>query len=175
MPKSTTPAMTGSRHLTHGECMALIRAARKATKDSYAPYSRYRVGAAVIARNGLMWAGGNIENASYPLSLCAERSALARALGAGGSQFVAIAVAADAKTTPWPCGACRQVIAELAPQADILVDLGGSTYEAFTLADLLPHAFTLGTKRATSKPAAAKGAAKAAGTRRPARKSRNPR
>ncbi len=171
MPKSTTPAMTGSRHLTHGECMALIRAARKATKDSYAPYSRYRVGAAVIARNGLMWTGGNIENASYPLSLCAERSALARALGAGGSQFVAIAVASGAQTTPWPCGACRQVIAELAPQADILVDLGGSTYAAFTVADLLPHAFTLAPKRATAKT----GSAKAAPLRRPAGKSRDTR
>lgn len=163
MPKSTSPAMTGSRHLTHGECMALVRAARKATKDSYAPYSRYRVGAAVLSRNGQMWTGGNIENASYPLSLCAERTALARALAAGGSHLVAVAVTADAKATPWPCGACRQVIAELAPNAEVIVDLGGSTYQTFTVPELLPHAFTFASPRAKAKPAAA---AKSAAPRR---------
>jgi cytidine deaminase len=140
MPKLTIPT------LTRGECSSLIRSARRAALHAYAPYSRYRVGAALLARDGRTWTGANIENASYPLSLCAERTALARALsegaGAGGAQILAIALAADGKATPWPCGGCRQVISELAPDASIIVDTGRGTYTEMRQGELLPRPFT---------------------------------
>ncbi len=142
--------------LTHGECMTLIRNARRATKLAYAPYSRYRVGAALLSRDGRIWTGANIENGAYPLSMCAERTALARAImdgaGDGSSTFTGIAISTDGKATPWPCGACRQVLAELAPKAQVIVDLGGGEYADVYQSDLLPKPFTLPVRqRATSR------------------------
>src|SRR5262245_40156792 len=89
--------------LTHGECMTLIPNARPATKLAYAPYSRYRVGAALLSRDGRIWLGANIENGSYPLSMCAERTAVGRAImdgaGDGPASFTGIAISSDGKTT----------------------------------------------------------------------------
>ena len=126
------------------EC-ALLAAARAAALLAYAPYSHFRVGAAVSA-GGMVYAGCNVENASYGLSICAERAAIVQAIAAGHRRVEAIAVAcidapvAGARGSLMPCGACRQVIAEFgAPDTLVFVDGAGS----FTLDALLPEAFRL--------------------------------
>lgn len=117
--------------------------ARAAAQHAYAPYSHFRVGAALEDASGQVHVGCNVENASYGLTICAERNAIFSAIASGASRpFVALAVACiDASEGGCsPCGACRQVIAEhFAPEARILVDGLG----AFTPADLLPHGFRL--------------------------------
>jgi cytidine deaminase len=123
----------------------LLHAAREAARHSYSPYSRFRVGAAVRTARGV-FTGANVENASYGLCLCAERSAMASALAAGAREMEAIAVAcvdAPAEATPgerMPCGACRQWMVELAPEAEILVD---GVEGVFTVAQLLASPFVL--------------------------------
>ncbi len=125
---------------------SLLDAARAASRASYSPYSKFRVGAAVLA-GGRVFAGANIENASYGLTICAERTAVFAAVLAGAGPIEAIAVACvdapegSAPALLMPCGACRQVLAEFAgPGAPVLVDRAGR----YTLADLLPLAFRLG-------------------------------
>lgn len=124
---------------------ALCEAASAAAEQAYAPYSSFRVGAAVKTDLGVV-TGSNVENASFGLSLCAERSALAAAVGQGASQITAIAVAcvdADRSaplTSRMPCGACRQWINELAPEAVILIC---GTDAEFPISDLLPSPFDL--------------------------------
>ena len=124
---------------------ALLGAARAAAAGAYAPYSHFRVGAAVETTKGI-FTGANVENASYGLCLCAERTALAAAVTAGAREILTIAVAcidapADATAGErMPCGACRQWIVELAPKAVVLVDGVG---RVFTAAELLPAAFSL--------------------------------
>jgi cytidine deaminase len=124
----------------------LISTAIKAAENAYAPYSQFRVGAAVLGADGTIYSGANIENASYGLGTCAERVALATAYSAGQTDIKAIAIACiDADTTAplslkTPCGACRQWIQELAPQAHILI---AGEPKSFRIQDLLPHAFTL--------------------------------
>jgi cytidine deaminase len=119
----------------------LLTAARRAALRAHAPYSHFRVGAAVLA-GGTIVTGANVENASYGLSLCAERVAIAAAVAAGKRRISRIAIASpDAeKGSLVPCGACLQWIAELAPDAEILIDGAERDYR---LADLLPKAFSL--------------------------------
>jgi len=127
----------------------LLDAAERAWRNAHAPYSRYRVGAAVLADGGKIYAGGNVENASYGLTLCAERVAVGAAVAAGARRVRAVAVVADGPERPYPCGACRQVLAEFAADdAPVLVARRGAVRQAeeFTLGALLPHAFRLGTK-----------------------------
>lgn len=125
---------------------ALLAAARVAAGSAHAPYSRFRVGAVVLAGDGRVFRGCNVENASYGLSLCAERSALAAAVAAGARGIVAVAVAcvdADAGlgvTGRTPCGACRQWLLELAPDAVIHLD---GVEQTFTAGELLPDGFRL--------------------------------
>ena len=93
-----------------------LRAQAEAVRGrAYAPYSGYRVGAALLAADGRVFVGANVENASYGLCLCAERSATAAAVAAGVSQFIAIAITSPGDSPATPCGMCRQVLAELAP------------------------------------------------------------
>ncbi len=131
--------------LTPSERNQLIEKARLVAESAYAPYSNFRVGAAVLGKF-CHYLGTNVENASYGLTLCAERSALSAAIAAGDTQIRAIAIACiDAKAgqclgSVMPCGACRQWIAELAPHAVILI--AGHDPE-YTIADLLPDAFRL--------------------------------
>lgn len=126
----------------------LIDEARLAAKAAYAPYSNFHVGAAVQTASGAVFRGANIENASFGLTICAERVALATAKMAS-EQIVAIAVACvDAPdNSPLalrsPCGACRQWIQELAADAEILIAGPEGTHQVFHIADLLPFAFTL--------------------------------
>ena len=117
----------------------LLQMAREMLKRSYCPYSHYAVGAAILADDGRIFTGCNIENASYGLTNCAERTAVFKAVSEGATSFTAIAIAAyDA--APWPCGACRQVLNEFAPGIRVLVTWGDHVEEA-PLSALLPHGF----------------------------------
>jgi cytidine deaminase len=121
----------------------LVRAAAKARQRAVAPYSKFKVGAALLTRSGGIITGANVESASYGLTCCAERVALFNALTAGERDFVAVAVVARAPGGPMPCGACRQLLAEYAPHAKVWV---ADTRELrvireFSIRALLPAAF----------------------------------
>jgi cytidine deaminase len=119
----------------------LIQAALEARKNAHAPFSGFRVGAAVEAADGRIFTGCNIENATYSLTLCAERVALAKALSEGLREFRRIAVAADTKKLTPPCGSCRQLLWEFCASAEvILVNLEGAT-ETLPVRELLPRPF----------------------------------
>ena len=118
----------------------LIESAREAAHRSYAPYSRFRVGAALLTADGTVFRGVNVENRSYGLGICAERSAIVSAVTAGHSEFAAIAVySPDADYPISPCGACRQVMSEfMEPDAEIVfVDRDGNE-ETHTVEEILP-------------------------------------
>ena len=117
----------------------LLTMARQAMTRSYSPYSHYAVGAALLCADGRVFQGCNIENASFGMTICAERTALAKAVSEGAREFTAIAIAAKT-AAPWPCGACRQVLNEFAPELRVLVTWDGGTEQAM-LADLLPKGF----------------------------------
>ena len=120
----------------------LVAAARAVRERSYSPYSHFAVGAALLGASGRIHAGTNVENASFGLAICAERAAICRAVAAGEREFVAIAVATgDPHPTP-PCGACRQVLHEFAPGLVVLLAGAGEAVEEWSLAALLPRAFT---------------------------------
>jgi cytidine deaminase len=123
--------------------LALITAAAKARERAVAPYSRFKVGAALLTLNGEIITGANVESASYGLTCCAERVALFTALTQGARSFMAVAVVARAPGGPMPCGACRQLLAEYAPTAEIWVadSKALKTIRSFLVQDLLPLAF----------------------------------
>ena len=119
----------------------LCEAALRAREHAHAPYSKFRVGAALEAADGTVYTGCNIENASYGLTMCAERVALFKALSEGARRFRRIAVAADTDVLTPPCGACRQLLWEFCRDCEItLVNLRGKT-ESCLMKDLLPRAF----------------------------------
>ncbi|MDP6524165.1 MAG: cytidine deaminase [Kiritimatiellia bacterium] len=128
------------------EDIDLLEKAAAATTNAHAPYSGFQVGAAVETDDGTVFVGCNVENASYGLTMCAERTAIFSAVAEGHRSFARIAVVASGDTLPYPCGACRQVLSEfcdddmkvLVAAADNLED-----YKTVTLGDLLPHAFRL--------------------------------
>lgn len=130
------------RDLTQPD-LALLAFAREAQEKAYAPYSDFRVGAAVFA-GGEIYEGVNIENAAYGATLCAERSALAAAVAAGERDIDAIAVVGDSESPTVPCGCCRQALAEFNPEMRVV--MGGRTDEVLvmTLDELLPEAFVRG-------------------------------
>ncbi len=117
----------------------LLQLAREAMERSYSPYSKWPVGAALLSADGRIFQGCNIENASFGLTNCAERTAVFKAVSEGATEFTAIAIAAR-ESAPWPCGACRQVLNEFAPDIRVLVTWDGKTDEA-PLSALLPHGF----------------------------------
>lgn len=121
----------------------LIRAAAKARKFASAPYSNFKVGAALLTKKGEIITGANVESASYGLTCCAERVALFNALTSGKKDFVAIAVVAGVRGGPTPCGACRQLLAEYAPSAKVWVADSRSlkVIREFAVRELLPAAF----------------------------------
>jgi cytidine deaminase len=119
----------------------LVAAALAAREQAYAPYSGIRVGAALLTREGSLFTGANVENASYGLTICAERVAAVKAVTAGCRDFVAIAVAWNREGFCYPCGACRQVLYEFGPQMRVLVVEAGGDYREEALVALLPHAF----------------------------------
>ena len=121
----------------------LVQAAARARGGSVSPYSKFKVGAALLTKSGEIIGGANVESASYGLTCCAERVALFNALTAGKRDFVAVAVVARCIGGPMPCGACRQLLAEYAPDAKVFVAdsrAPGRTRE-FTVRELLPEAF----------------------------------
>jgi cytidine deaminase len=120
----------------------LIASAVKVRRNGYAPYSRFLVGAALLGESGRIYAACNVENGSYGLSICAERSAVFQAVAAGEKRFRALAIATQ--TGAAPCGACRQVLTEFDLAGAMLVALADlqARYQLLSLADLLPHRFT---------------------------------
>ena len=120
----------------------LLEAALVARERAYAPYSKFLVGAAVRAASGKIYTGCNIENASYGLTVCAERNALFSAVGAGEREFTALCVVGDTEAPISPFGACRQVMAEFKVPRIILANLKGDMKE-YTLEELLPYGFSL--------------------------------
>ncbi len=129
------------------EWSAIESAARDAALQAYAPYSNYRVGAALLAASGKLYRGCNVENASYGGTICAERVAFTQAVAAGEREFVALAIAAGAEQPATPCGLCRQVLSELCPPELPIHCVTLAPSEAaplcFTLGKLLPYSFTL--------------------------------
>ena len=124
----------------------LLTMAAEARHNAHAPYSTYQVGAALLAKDGSVTTGCNVENASYGLTICAERVAISAAVAAGKTEFVAIAIVADGGPAPFPCGACRQVMSEFCgPEFPVYIAGAGYTggHDTTTLGALLPHAFSL--------------------------------
>ncbi|HTY86910.1 MAG TPA: cytidine deaminase [Candidatus Acidoferrum sp.] len=123
----------------------LVAAAAKAREGAVAPYSKFKVGAALLTRAGEIIGGANVESASYGLTCCAERVALFKALTEGKQHFTAVAVVARAPGGPMPCGACRQLLAEYAPGATVWVADSGNLNKVreFTVEELLPAAFVI--------------------------------
>ncbi|KAL0217393.1 hypothetical protein RCL1_007974 [Eukaryota sp. TZLM3-RCL] len=128
---------------TDSALLSLVEEAKIARQKAYTPYSNFQVGAALLTSSGEIIHGCNVENASYGLCLCAERTALCSAVSRGYRSFVAMAVVADTPESCKPCGSCRQFLAELCPQdfPVMLSNLQGKT-EQWTVAELLPGSFT---------------------------------
>ena len=119
----------------------LIQVAFRALKNSYSPYSRFRVGAALLTSSGVVFYGTNVENASYGLSMCAERVAVFKAVSEGHTSFVRMAVVSETVNPVYPCGACRQVLHEFSPGIELVfLGKGGETVVR-KLNELLPEAF----------------------------------
>jgi cytidine deaminase len=119
----------------------LLEAARGALGFAYAPYSEFRVGAALLTDSGDIVPGCNIENAAYSSTICAERVAVAGAVASGARKFRAMAVVNDSGTTCAPCGTCRQVLFEFAPDAEVILEDGKGGLIISTVRELLPLAF----------------------------------
>lgn len=133
--------------MTDEQTRSLIDAAIAASRYAYVPYSNYVVGAALLAADGTVYGGCNIENAAYPVTICAERTALAKAVSEGERQFTAIAVVT--RDGGSPCGMCRQMLHELAPGVRvILADLTGVVHLETSIEALLPNCFTPGSLKA---------------------------
>ena len=119
----------------------LIAVAKKYREFSYSPYSKFKVGAAVLTKKGNVYGGCNIENSSYPVTNCAERTAIFKAVSEGEKEFEAIALIADTEGPCSPCGACRQVMGEFKIDKIIMANLKGDK-KVVTLEEVLPFAFS---------------------------------
>jgi cytidine deaminase len=139
------PFVDGRIIVGKGEFARLMAAARAARERAYAPYSDFKVGAAALGDDGRVYVGVNVENASYGLSLCAERAAVAAAVAGGAREIIALAIAADRPAAP--CGACRQVIVELGPEATVIWEDGAGGYVVKKADELLPERFRLDESR----------------------------
>ncbi|HJL18049.1 MAG TPA: cytidine deaminase [Sandaracinaceae bacterium LLY-WYZ-13_1] len=136
--------MSAGPEVTDEEWETLERAAREVREHAHAPYSGYRVGAALLDAHGGVHRGCNVENASYGLCLCAERGAVARAVAEGARRFRALVVVTGGARAAAPCGMCRQVLAEMPPSFPIrCVSLDGDRFDT-SVSELLPHAFDAG-------------------------------
>lgn len=120
----------------------LISVAMQAAQCAYSPYSGYKVGAALLGKSGKIFTGCNVENASFSMTICAERTAVCKAVSEGETAFLAVAVYVDSERSFPPCGACRQVLAEFAADMPVLVVNRIEQYQT-TLLELLPGKFSL--------------------------------
>ncbi len=122
----------------------LVKEAYEAKKNAYVPYSRFHVGAALLTKSGEVYRGCNIENAAYSPTNCAERTAFFKAVSEGEREFLAIAIAGDTGDYLFPCGVCRQVMAEFCNPAEfeIIVSASSKKYKVFKLEELLPGVFS---------------------------------
>lgn len=119
----------------------LMKAALEARENAYAPYSRFRVGAAVKCADGSVYTGCNVENASYPCGICAERTAVSKAVSEGKRTFLMIAVAGSSAEKCTPCGICRQFLYEFAPGMTVLCGDDKGAFDEIALSELLPRGF----------------------------------
>lgn len=120
----------------------LIKEAKLGMKNSYSPYSNFAVGAAVLTKDGKVYRGCNVENAAYGAANCAERTALFSAIADGQTEFEAIAIVSSSGDFTYPCGICRQVIAELMPDGRIICANHKNEKRTYTVDEILPHSFT---------------------------------
>ncbi|MBO7434881.1 cytidine deaminase [bacterium] len=123
----------------------LVNQAIEAREKAYAPYSKFKVGAAILTKNGTVFLGCNIENASYGATICAERSAVCNMIANGGADPTAIAICYNEEEFAVPCGICRQVLSEFSPKGDLVILMAKTdgTYQETTLSALLPASFNL--------------------------------
>ena len=120
----------------------LVKIAEQAKENAYVPYSNFRVGAAILAVDGQVFSGCNIENASYSLTNCGERTALFKAVSVGAREFRAVAISTDTKDITSPCGSCRQALIEFGDDIDIIMANVDGEYKVCKLKELLPLAFS---------------------------------
>lgn len=123
------------------EIKEIIEIAREASKNSYSPYSHYNLGACLVTKQGKVFTGTNVENASYPLTCCAERIAIFKAVSEGEREFETIAIVSNDDSFPYPCGACRQVMSQFSKDLKVIVANKNNEYEVYTIKELLPHSF----------------------------------
>lgn len=139
IPPTASPPTKERTMITHEQRAALIKAAIEVRERAYAPYSNYQVGAALLMADGTIVTGVNVENSSYGLTMCAERTAVGQAIAAGYRKILAIAVATDNAGSP--CGACRQVLTEFAGDVPVYLVDGTGNGRDTTLYTLLPDHF----------------------------------
>ncbi len=120
----------------------LIEKAKEVSRKAYAPYSNYKVGAALLTKSGKVYTGCNIENSSYGLTNCAERTAVFKAVSEGEMEFEEMVIYADSPHLPTPCGACRQVLSEFGPELKIMI-VSSKEQLVTSISELLPLAFKL--------------------------------
>jgi len=124
------------------EYRELVKTAQQAQCNAYAPFSKFKVGAALLSKDGKIFTGCNIENSSYGLTICAERVAVFKAISLGVSEFKAIAIVSDCLGFTYPCGACRQVLSDLTENIDFILMNKKKQVKILKLNSLLPFAFT---------------------------------
>ena len=127
--------------LENNDRQKLVSACLTAREQSYSPYSKFRVGAALLTESGHIITGCNVENASYGLTICAERTALVKAVSEGHRKFRAIAVSTDVDASILPCGACRQFISEFGEMRVLSVSSDGNKVKEISVEEMLPHCF----------------------------------
>ena len=119
----------------------LLRIAKEASLNAYVPYSGFPVGAALECEDGTVYTGCNVENAAYGDTICAERTAVVKAVSEGQRSFVRIAVYGEGQNYCMPCGSCRQVLAEFSPEMEVLCAKAGGSYVSYPLTRLMPYTF----------------------------------
>jgi cytidine deaminase len=128
--------------LNKEECKSLIEKAEKARENAYVPYSDFKVGAAVLTVDGQVFTGCNVETASFGGTICAERTAMVKAISSGYKSFKAIAVVGKEGSFTYPCGICRQFIVEFGMNIEVIVAKTADDFKIFTIEELLPYGFT---------------------------------
>ncbi|NLX01255.1 MAG: cytidine deaminase [Syntrophomonadaceae bacterium] len=122
----------------------LISKAKEARNNAYAPYSGFKVGTALLGKSGTIYTGANVENASYGLTVCAERIAVFKAVTSGEKKFESIAISGSGQGYIYPCGACLQVLAEFSPEMNVIITDEKNSYKEYNLSAMLPQIFSLG-------------------------------